>query len=67
MNQTDQPTTDRRQDASEYVVAMLESFEKDHPGVAELLALHQEAVRCHSQAKMPRTRKIVSYSGDGNQ
>lgn len=64
MNKTGQPTADQRRDASENVVAMLESFEKEHPGVAELLALHQEAVRCHSQAKMPRARKIVSYLPD---
>lgn len=67
MDKTIQPTTDTQEDASKYVVAMLESFENEHPGVAELLALHQDAMRYHSQAKMPRARKIVSYSIAGNQ
>lgn len=67
MGKTDQPTAEQRQDASEYVIAMLESFENEHPGVAELLSLHQDAMRYHSQAKKPRVRKIISYSGAGNQ
>ena len=64
---TDHPTADQSQDVDAYITAMLESFENDNPSIAELLALHQDAMRYHSQARKPKARKIISYSMTGNQ
>lgn len=66
MGKTDHPTIDQSQDMDAYITAMLESFENDNPGVAELLALHQDAMRYHAQATRPRVRKIISYLPAGN-
>lgn len=66
MGKDDHPTTDQPQDIDAYLTAMLESFENDNPGVAELLALHQDAMRYHARATRPRVRKIISCLPAGN-
>lgn len=39
------PANSRTQEQDDYIVAMLESFEHENPGVAEMLALHDRAMQ----------------------
>ena len=46
----EQPMTDRPQARADYITSMLESFEHENPGIAELLALHDDATRHYTSA-----------------
>lgn len=39
------PANSRTQEQDDYIAAMLESFEHENPGIAEMLALHDLAMR----------------------
>ena len=45
-----QSTSDETQERADYIAAMLESFEQENPGIAEVLALHDDAMRHYVDA-----------------
>lgn len=61
-----QTTTKYRQDVQAYIESMLEDFEKGHPGVAEALRLHDDAMKHYVPAALslaePVFRTTVAHS-----
>lgn len=61
-----QPEIDRSQMRADYIASMLENFEHQNPGIAELLAMHDDAMRHYTNANNaynnPVSRTSSSHS-----
>ena len=58
----EQPVTDEAQERADYIAAMLESFEHENPGIAEVLALHDDAMRHYIDATNAYRDTVVRSS-----
>ena len=62
----EQTTTKDDQDVQAYIESMMEDFEKGHPGAAEALRLHDDAMKHYLPAALalakPVFRRTVAHS-----
>ena len=58
----EKPMTDLAQSTADYISSMLESFEHENPGIAELLFLHDQAMRYYTEAASAYQDPVVRIS-----
>ena len=54
-----QETTDHPQAVQDYIESMLEDFENDHPGIAEALRLHDDAMKTYTRAALALAPRVI--------
>lgn len=52
-------TADHPQAVQDYIDSMLEDFENDHPGTAEALRLHNDAMKRYAPAALALVPRVV--------